>query len=249
MSKLINIGKSALHGSNVRVMLDKVRRRFEPDTRSQATGWAESRAISVEDWCTRADSALWLEVASSMEKMALDARERLAKIDFELGGGGAYTLLGFLSRKRRPQVVVETGVAAGWSSRAILESLATNGSGKLYSSDFPYFRIAEPEKFIGFVVPEELHANWFVDIRGDRVALPEIAKMVPSVDLFHFDSDKSYSGRQFAVELMAPLLTPSGVVIMDDIQDNLFFADWVEREGLDPVVFSFEGKYLGAVGL
>ncbi len=249
MSKLVNIAKSALRGSNARVMLDKVRRRLEPDTGGKATDWARSRAISVEDWCSEADSALWSDVASSMDDMASDASERLSHIDYDLGGGGAYTLLAFLSRFRRPQVVVETGVAAGWSSRAILESLEVIGSGRLYSSDFPYFRIPNPEKYIGFVVPEELRVNWFIDIRGDRIALPEIAKMVSSVDLFHFDSDKSYAGRQIALECMAPLLAPSAVVIMDDIQDNLFFADWVEREKLEPVVFSFEGKYLGAVGL
>ena len=55
-----------------------------------------------------------------------------------LGGGGNFILLYFLTRKFN-KVVVETGVAAGWSSLAILGAFEKNGEGKLYSSDFPYF--------------------------------------------------------------------------------------------------------------
>jgi hypothetical protein len=35
---------------------------------------------------------------------------------------------------------------AGFSSSAILTALKENGEGILYSSDFPYFRIKNPEK-------------------------------------------------------------------------------------------------------
>ena len=39
--------------------------------------------------------------------------------------------------------------------------------------------------------------DWFLDIRGDDIAVPEIFKRIGdnNIDLFHYDSDKSYSGR------------------------------------------------------
>ena len=41
--------------------------------------------------------------------------------------------------------------------------------------------------------------DWFLDIRGDdHLAIPEILKRIGdnNIDLFHYDSDKSYSGRK-----------------------------------------------------
>ena len=47
--------------------------------------------------------------------------------------------------------------------------------------------------------------NWFLDIRGDDVALPEIVKKLDNntIDLFHYDSDKSYSGRVNALKILS----------------------------------------------
>ena len=77
-----------------------------------------------------------------------------------------------------------------------------NNAGYLYSSDFPYFRLAHPERYIGLLVQgNSLKIRWDLDIRGDSVALPEIADNLnhTAIDLFHYDSDKSYSGRDFAL--------------------------------------------------
>ena len=140
-------------------------------------------------------------------------------------------------------------MAAGWSSRAILEALEINGGGELHSSDFPYFRLEQPERFIGVVVPVELRSRWSLDVRGDRRALPAIVQKVDRVDLFHYDSDKSVGGRRFALGVVQSKLAPGAIILMDDIQDNMFFADWVTSRKLPHLVFGFEGKFVGAVGL
>ncbi len=85
-------------------------------------------------------------------------------------------------------------------------------------------------------------------ITGDRKSLPEILKKASRVDLFHFDSDKTVSGREFALSSVQPHLTPGAVIIMDDIQDNLHFRDTVEKRGVPFKVFGFEGKYQGVIG-
>jgi predicted O-methyltransferase YrrM len=240
-----NAGKPGYLGT----MVKKVLVRGEPDTRAAATTWARERAQPLDEWCSSVDEDLWKRVLAQSEVMTADAHERVRATGEDLGGGGAHPLLSFLVLSRRPEVVIETGVAAGWSSRAVLEALNENGRGRLYSSDFPYFRLEDPERFIGVVVPACLRDRWHLDVRGDRRALPDILRSVGRVDLFHYDSDKSVSGRRFALDAVWPRLAPDAVMLMDDIQDNMFFAEWVTRRNLPHLVFGFEGKYVGAVGL
>ena len=148
--------------------------------------------------------------------------------------------------------IVETGVAAGWTSLAILRALQKNGQGKLYSSDFPYFRLENPEKYIGYLAKDENNKNnWFLDIRGDDKALPEISKQIgdENIDLFHYDSDKSYSGRSSALKLIGSKLSSNTIIIFDDIQNNLHFKDYIEKNKLNFHVIEFGGKFLGITGL
>lgn len=249
MGTIRNILRNARDPRVARELITKVRRRREPNRRAEATRWARERAVSIDGWCTTIDSNLWKEVSTSCEDLARDARSRLEQLGLEMGGGGAYPLLMFITRLLKPKVVLETGVAAGWSSRSILEALQRNGSGKLYSTDFPYFRHQDPEEHIGWVVPTELKVGWHLDIRGDRIALPGIVTSLDEIDMFHYDSDKSYRGRSFAMTCISKKLSPQAVVIMDDIQDNLYFHDFVRDNTSNPIVFEFEGKFIGAVGL
>ena len=174
------------------------------------------------------------------------ARETLESAKIRFGGGVAYALLYFLVRQRRPEHVVETGVAAGWSSAAILAAMDRNGTGHLWSSDFPYFRQAGAADEIGVLVPGHLRKRWTLLIDGDEQNLPKIMAAVPRVDLFHYDSDKSLGGRKFALTTVQPKLAENGLVIFDDIQDNSHFRDIA---GPTAVVFEERGKYLGITGL
>jgi hypothetical protein len=73
--------------------------------------------------------------------------------------------------------------------------------------------------------------------------------MVEEVDLFHYDSDKSYSGRKFALTTISPSLNPQGIILMDDIQDNSFFYDYVEETRPNSwYVFNFQKKFVGMIG-
>ena len=161
-------------------------------------------------------------------------------------------LLYFLIRKFKPACVLETGVASGWSSLAILQSLEKNNFGNLYSTDFPYFRLENPEKYIGFLVQDEaLKKRWHLDISGDEIALPKISKLLgdTKIDLFHYDSDKNYSGRDFAIKTLRNNFSPNSIIIFDDIQDNLHFKDFVKSENLQYTVIEFKGKYVGITGV
>lgn len=192
---------------------------------------------------------LWNEAQRFSADFHAQARRKLESLNVGLGGGGHYPLLYFLVRYKKPDRVVETGVAAGYSTQTILTALAANGRGRLFSSDFPYFRFDSPEQYIGHLVEDGLRERWELFIRGDRTNLPRIIARCGTVDLFHYDSDKSYSGRRFALDTVAPHLAPHGLVVMDDIQDNFFFRDYVTRRCVAFRIFEFERKYVGVIGL
>lgn len=253
MRTLVNIGVNSLKRRNVFVMADKVlarvRERGQAGQRREALHWCRGHAESLEAYVRALDPALWAETEEACRRLDAAAQEKLAHIEVELGGGGHYPLLYFLTRYLKATIVVETGVAAGWSSQAVLLALRSNGSGgRLYSSDFPYVRYRGPEQLIGVVVDEALKDRWTLHIDGDRRNLPRILEQVDHIDLFHYDSDKSSRGREYAIRLVEPKLADRAVVIVDDIQDNVQFRDYVGAKGWPFKVFEFHGKYLGLTG-
>lgn len=224
--------------------ITEFRRRSEA---SNSIAWCRKNAQSLEDFACGLDSELWDEAVEFSERLRAEAVEKLKSIGMDLGGGGDYRLLYFLSRHLNPNVVVETGVAAGYSTQAILSALHTNNKGRLYSSDFPYFRLDQPSRFVGFLVAEELKDRWELYDKGDRINLPIICRSVDTIGLLHYDSDKSRAGREYALRTMESRLNAGSVAIMDDIQDNLFFCDYVDRYECDYRVFEFENKFLGLI--
>lgn len=235
------------------VIIKKIIKRFEKNTSIEAKEWAvANNKKSIEEFYYAIDTDLYNEIKIEAKLIKEFAQNKLTKLNISLGGGGNYILLYFLIRKFKLTNIVETGVAAGWTSLAILRALKKNGNGFLYSSDFPYFRLENPEKYIGCLAKNESNvSNWFLDIRGDEVALPEIARRLEnkSIDLFHYDSDKSYSGRSNALKILGSKINSNTIIIFDDIQNNLQFKDFVEKNKKDFRVYEFEGKYIGITGL
>ena len=220
-----------------------------PGERSASAEWCRAHAEDGDEFARNLDPLLWRESWEAGAEIRHLANETLGSLGVSLGGGGNYPLLYFLTRHLRPRTVVESGVAAGYSSRAFLLAMQANGGGELYSSDLPYFRLSEPEHYVGVLVDESLRRDWHLYIEGDRRNLPRIRSEVARVDLLHYDSDKSYQGREYALKALAPVLGDDAIVVMDDIQDNLFFRDYVERRGCGFRVISFEGKFIGVVGI
>jgi len=235
------------------VITKKIIKRFEKNTSIEAKEWATvNNKKSIEEFYYAIDTDLYNEIKFEIKSIKEFAQNKLTNLNISLGGGGNYILLYFLIRKFKLTNIVETGVAAGWTSLAILRALKKNGTGFLYSSDFPYFRLKNPEKYIGCLAKNESNvSNWFLDIRGDEVALPEIARRLEnkSIDLFHYDSDKSYSGRSNALKILGSKINSNTIIIFDDIQNNLHFKDFVEKNKKDFRVYEFEGKYIGITGL
>jgi predicted O-methyltransferase YrrM len=214
-----------------------------------ASSWARARARETGEALGAIDAELWEEADAFARRFQVDAAERLARLDVTLGGGGSTALLYFLTRRKRPHVAVETGVAAGFSSQAILAAMDANGRGHLFSSDLPYFRVRDPERYIGVLVDDALRERWTLLTEGDRRNLPRILRACGPIELVHYDSDKRSRERAWALNRLWPALAPGAVVVIDDIGDNLQFRDFTESRGLDPIVLAFEGKFIGVLGL
>lgn len=252
-SKLTNIIAQAVKPSRFSVMVNKVKKRLF-DRKGQLShaenmNWIKNECSSFEDYAATLNKDMWESSCQTCDVLQKHAQEVLNNIEYNLGGGGCYPLLHFLTIYLAPDVIIETGVAAGFSSYAVLKAIDESGKGVLYSSDFPYFRLPDPESFIGIVIEEHLKKDWRLFIEGDEVNLPKIISEVQSVDLFHYDSDKSYSGREYAMNLLVPRMSEKGIIVMDDIQVNSFFHDYVSTSDISEwKVFEYAGKYVGLIG-
>lgn len=249
-----NTLQAALDPAKGRVMVEKLWRRVS-DTKGSLSpeannAWLKKNAQDIDTLLAKIPGEIHTETKEFTSALDRHAKTVLSTIPHDLGGGGGVPLLYALTRLRKPASVIETGVAAGFSSASFLSAMKQNGSGHLYSSDFPYFRIAEPEKYVGVVVADDLRGRWSLFLEGDRANLPKIvSQLTGKVGLFHYDSDKSYDGRTYALDLVRPLMAEDGLIVMDDIQDNSFFHDWVAREPAMPwAVYAYNGKYIGVVG-
>lgn len=246
VTNLMCPGYASVMARKVLVRMREFQRRHEETPMRR---WCAQHVEDTAGTLCTIDPGLWAEAQRFHTALQAEARRKLEPLNVHLGGGGHYPLLYFLVRYKNPNVVVETGVAAGHSTQTILAALAANGQGRLFSSDFPCFRFENPEQYIGLLVDDSLRGSWELFILGDRANLPQIIARCNTVDLFHYDSDKSYSGRQFALDTIASYLAPHGLVVMDDIQDNFFFRDYVTRRHLPFRIFEFEHKYVGVIGL
>jgi hypothetical protein len=249
---ILNILHAAIFEGIFFTMLHKVWVRFF-DKRSSISiednlRWLMENESSLAGFCSKLDCKLWREIQDDVNRISICANKTLQNIPFDLGGGGAYPLLYFITRYNKPAVVVETGVASGFSTFSILDALSKNQKGHLYSSDLPYFRLPNPTQYIGIVVPDVLKSRWSLYTKGDHLNLKNVCACIRHIDVFHYDSDKSYKGRAMVFSFLRDYLSNKSWVIMDDIQDDSFFYDFAsEIPEENWRVFNFQGKWLGLI--
>ena len=211
-----------------------------------ARAWAEERVVTVEQ--ALGDLGLFDPSRGELPRLPhallVEATARAAEAQTSMGGPGHLDLIYAATRLSGAQRAVETGVAYGWSTSAILAGFG-DVSAHLYSVDMPYPRRGN-EPWVGVVVPPELRLRWTLIRRPDRRGLDQaIALAGGVVDLVHYDSDKSYQGRMYGYRRMYAALAPGGVFLSDDIQDDFGFRDFVTAHAVPFRVTSSGGKYVG----
>lgn len=164
----------------------------------------------------------------------LDANASAARLP---SGAGFIELCYVVVRTIKPRVVLETGVANGFSSAAILEALQENGSGELWSVDLPAFS-PSAEGATGAAMPGRLRSSkrWHLGLGPDRSVLPQMLEDAGEIDFFHYDSDKSYEGMGHTFRLVWPRIRPGGVMAVDDVNSNDAFLEFVDSVGVEPLI-------------
>jgi predicted O-methyltransferase YrrM len=142
-----------------------------------------------------------------------------------------------LCRLLKPDVVVETGVADGFSSAFILCALEANNKGRLYSIDLPN-QIGQEIKGgrqTGWLVPENLLDRWELLLGDSKIELPKLSARLKNIDIFYHDSDHSYENMTFEFNVVFPFVIKNGLIVSDDITDNGAFDDFCNSKNIKSV--------------
>ena len=161
------------------------------------------------------------------------------------------TFLYAVLRTLRPQVVVETGVANGFSTAFSLLALRANGEGHLHSIDLPreVGREYEPGTFYegegragippgfesGWLIPPELKDRWTLVSGRSQEELPPLLERLGTIDLFVHDSEHSYECMDFEFRAAWPALREGGALVADDWNWNSAFAELARDVDRTPI--------------
>lgn len=140
-----------------------------------------------------------------------------------------------LIRALDPDLVVETGVAAGNTSALILAALNRNNRGRLYSFDLPSDNVPEMDlnvskNEIGSLIPDHYKDRWNLTVGDATYELPaKLRGMV--IDVFFHDSEHSYDHMNYEYAFAAKHVRRGGLVISDDVSVNPAFFRYFEGRG------------------
>lgn len=173
-----------------------------------------------------------------------EAEARVKASGVSMGGAASLSLIHSLCHYLKPSVVLETGVAFGWSSLSVLCAIPFDAI--LYSGDLAYPR-RDAEDCVGHAVPEHLRENWRLYKIPDRDFLPKMKSRGIRCQIAHYDSDKSYAGRLYGYQAMWDLLDSGGLLISDDIDRNRAMKDFADSRECELVVVDEPGGRLTGI--
>ncbi|MFC1947595.1 class I SAM-dependent methyltransferase [Chloroflexota bacterium] len=149
-----------------------------------------------------------------------------------------WLLLYTLVRLVKPETVVETGVASGISTTAILSALYKNEMGRLYSIDLPLNRIIGNRmrdgrlydlvyegQQTGWLIPEHLQSQWELILGDVRDVLEPLLNQLRNIDMFFHDDLHTPDHMFWEFKLVWPYINAGGVIASDDI--NYGWVDFV----------------------
>jgi hypothetical protein len=146
----------------------------------------------------------------------------------------------------RPQNMVETGVGRGLTTRIILEAMAQNGSGHLWSIDLPPIGLLDQS---GMLVVPSLKERWTYRRGSVRRLLPGLLLEIGTVDGLVFDSLHTELNVGFELEEGWSRLAGGGFALVDDIDDNQAFDRFRNCHSAISLVGAQSGVKTGLFGI
>jgi cytoskeletal protein RodZ/predicted O-methyltransferase YrrM len=169
--------------------------------------------------------ALWPEIVGLLEAGGF----RTGPESFFSGNDGDpefVRAIWHVTRTLRPKKIVETGVAHGVSTRFILEALKRNDSGQLWSIDLAPTDPAIAAE-IGVAARGCCPDRWTLIEGSSRRRLPRLLTEIGPIDLFIHDSLHTTPNLRFELETVWPALRRGGYIVVDDIDTNSAFHDFL----------------------
>jgi hypothetical protein len=244
--------RPSLYRQFVREIFSFVLRKEHPSLSfsKEASLWCEDNACNEESALSKINPNWeYYDFNKEFPLLVKEGFQIIKRFDFNWGGQGNISLNYSLAKNLNARNIIETGVAYGWSSLCLLTYLKDYEEGSLISIDMPFWGTKHEDK-IGCIVPKELRGKWKLIRLPDRDAIPKFIKRKPSFDLCHYDSDKSYSGKMWALPKLWRLIQNGGVLICDDINDNLAFKYFCESAKIDPIIIkTFDSQVVKYVGV
>jgi predicted O-methyltransferase YrrM len=138
------------------------------------------------------------------------------------GDAGLVRAIWCLVHHLNAQVIMETGVGHGVTSRFVLEALRSTGGGHLWSIDLPPIDPALRAQ-VGRAVGNRFAEKWTYTEGSSRRRLPALLTGLRNMDLFIHDSLHSERNVRFELDHVWAALRPGGVIVVDDIDANSGF--------------------------
>jgi hypothetical protein len=177
---------------------------------------------------------LWPLVVRELAEHGIDAGPETFKW-WNDGDAGLARAIWCLIRHLKPRSIVETGVGHGITSRFILEALKSNGAGHLWSIDLPPLeRDLHPE--IGIAVGNGHEDRWTLIRGSSRRRLPRLLSRVKGIDMFIHDSMHSERNVRFELDRIWPVLSPGGIVVVDDVDANSGFHSFIDSFSIQDAI-------------
>lgn len=206
--------------------------------------WCERKTISEDNFYRKINLKDFKNFFVDKKSFYLQAKLKERNLKYRMGGMAHLNLIYNLNKYLKPNKILETGVAFGWSTLVFILSKSKNAS--LTSIDLSY-PTASSENFVAMAVPNNLKKKYKL-LRGiDNNFLKLFKYKKIYFDLIHYDSDKSYIGRKKNYELIWKILRKNGCFISDDISDNSAFYEFVILKKVNYFIIKFKTKYIGIV--
>lgn len=142
-------------------------------------------------------------------------------------------------RSRKPDIVLETWVANGFSTRVILCALEKNKKGTLYST--------EVNHDVGSLLSGMNKSRWHLNVGTPKTVLAKTLKKLQKIDIFIHDSDHSYENMRDEFNAVSKKVSKDGIIMSDDVNENRAFVEFAQKIGAKPVIVPFFRKSFGII--
>ena len=130
-------------------------------------------------------------------------------------------LANLVCRLVQPETVIETGVGRGFQTTSILDALARNHKGHLWSIDLPSLYAGFAEQ-VGEVIPQRLRERWSLEFGPSAVVMPRLLQSMGQLDVTVHDAAANYDNQSTEYAIALARMRPGGVLISNMINSDAF---------------------------